>query len=149
MRKKPISILKRDSLGVKRQKKHQAEPEPKAAALQSKTVHGPSESQLERPAKRARRDADHRNSPQLDNDGDAAAKPWNCHSAVDRQAATAVKRLLSAHKSGQHGASVKSLTLAPHIQAPKATYKVTCETLKYFAVLTKLLQSTGLLDQHR
>ena len=149
MRKKPISILKRDSLGVRRQKKHQVQSKSKAAAPQLEIVHGASELQLERPAKRARRDADHQNSPQLDNDGVAAAKPWNCHSAVDRQAATAVKRLLSAHKSGQHGASVKSLTLAPHIQAPKATFKVTCETLKYFAVLTKLLQSAGLLQKHR
>jgi putative methyltransferase len=79
--------------------------------------------------------------------GDTATT-WGCHSIADRQAATAIKKLLAAQANGRHGASIKSLTLAPHIQAKKATFKVTCETLKALPVIRQLLGSCGLLEKH-
>ncbi len=55
---------------------------------------------------------------------------WRCISTVHQQAAFAVQRLLEADSSRKHGASLKSLTLAPHVVAKKATYAVTCQVLK-------------------
>ena len=51
---------------------------------------------------------------------------WEAVSIVDRQAARAVQQLLQADASGRGGASIKSLTLAPSIEAKKATHAVTC-----------------------
>ncbi len=53
-----------------------------------------------------------------------------CISAVDRQAAQALHTLLQADAGQGKGATLKALTLAPHITAKKATYAVTCEALK-------------------
>ena len=53
-----------------------------------------------------------------------------CQSDVDQQASDAVHRLLQASRRKSRGASIKSLTLAPHITAKKAVHAVTCETLK-------------------
>ncbi len=53
-----------------------------------------------------------------------------CRSVIDRQAAQAISRLLQAAETHQSGATIKSLTLAPHIQNKKAVYAVTCETLR-------------------
>lgn len=55
---------------------------------------------------------------------------WRCISTVHQQATFAVQRLLEADSSRKHGASLKSLTLAPHVVAKKATYAVTCQVLK-------------------
>lgn len=55
---------------------------------------------------------------------------WRPLSVVHQQAALAVRRLLEADSSRKHGASLKSLTLAPHIEAKKATFAVTCQVLK-------------------
>lgn len=49
---------------------------------------------------------------------------------------------------GKGGASIKSLTLAPSIEAKKATHAVTCQTLKLLPVLKQLLDSCALLQQH-
>ncbi len=53
-----------------------------------------------------------------------------CISIVDKQAAAALTTLLRADSGRAHGATLKSLTLAPHIEAKKATYAVTCQTMK-------------------
>lgn len=53
-----------------------------------------------------------------------------CKSVVDRQAAWAMQRLVEADEGRGRGATLKSLTLAPHIQAKKATYAVTCQAMK-------------------
>ena len=45
------------------------------------------------------------------------------------------------------GISIKSLTLAPHIEAPAAVHAVTMETLKHLPVLLPLLERTQLLEQ--
>ena len=67
---------------------------------------------------------------------------------MDRQAAKAVQQLLQADASGKGGASIKSLTLAPSIDAKKATHAVTCQTLKLLPVLKQLLEGCSLLQQH-
>ena len=46
------------------------------------------------------------------------------------------------------GATIKSLTLAADIQAKKATYAVTCETLKHLPVLERVVEETGILGLH-
>ena len=55
---------------------------------------------------------------------------WSCQSEIDRQAASCVGKLLAADASKRGGASIKALTLAPHINAKKAVYAVTCQTLQ-------------------
>lgn len=73
---------------------------------------------------------------------------WEAVSVVDRQAARAVQQLLQADASGRKGASIKSLTLAPSIEAKKATHAVTCQTLKLLPVLKQLLEGCCLMQQH-
>ena len=75
------------------------------------------------------------------------AGAWQPVSVVDRQAAWAVAQLLRADISGRGGASIKSLTLGPSIQAKKATHAVTCQTLKLLPVLKQLLEGCPLLQQ--
>jgi hypothetical protein len=55
---------------------------------------------------------------------------WQCRSVIDRQAAEAVARLLQAAETRSAGATIKSLTLAPHVVHKKPTFAVTCQTLK-------------------
>ena len=55
---------------------------------------------------------------------------WVPHSVIDRQAAAALGKLLAADSARSGGASIKSLTLAPHVVEKKATHAVTCNTLK-------------------
>lgn len=55
---------------------------------------------------------------------------WLPHSVIHRQAAVAVGKLLAADATRSGGANVKALTLAPHIAEKKATYAVTCNTLR-------------------
>ena len=73
---------------------------------------------------------------------------WEAVSVVDRQAARAVQQLLQADASGRGGASIKSLTLAPSIEAKKATHAVTCQTLKLLPILKQLLEDSSLMQQH-
>lgn len=73
---------------------------------------------------------------------------WGSHSVVDRQAAAAVEALLSAHTGQRKGISLKSLTLAPKVQAKKATFRVTCQTLKHLPVIKDILEKTQLLNTH-
>lgn len=56
-------------------------------------------------------------------------------------------RLIQAAETHRHGATIKSLTLAPHIENKKATYAVTCETLKHLTLLKELEAAVGLLQQ--
>lgn len=79
----------------------------------------------------------------------AAAAGLRPTSAVHSQAAFAVRRLLEADERKRGGVSLKSLTLAPHITAKKATYAVTVETLKHLPVLLPLLERTQLVEQGR
>lgn len=72
-------------------------------------------------------------------------KAWTPASVVHRQAAWAIQRLLAADASGKGGASLKTLTLAPHIEAKRATHAVTCECLRHLVILRELAESTGIL----
>jgi 25S rRNA (cytosine2278-C5)-methyltransferase len=58
-----------------------------------------------------------------------------------RQASQAVSRLLAADAARCNGASLKSLTLAPHVRNKRAVHAITVETLKYTQVLERLLKS--------
>ncbi len=70
---------------------------------------------------------------------------WHAASVVDRQAASAITHVLHADATGTEGASIKSLTLGPAIQAKKATYAVTCETLRMLPVIQQLVSTAELL----
>ncbi|GFR46288.1 hypothetical protein Agub_g7844, partial [Astrephomene gubernaculifera] len=74
----------------------------------------------------------------------AIGHQWQPISVVHQQAAFAVQRLLEADSQRKHGASLKSLTLAPHVVAKKATYAVTCQVLKFSRLLEQLDQLTQL-----
>ncbi|KAK9907331.1 hypothetical protein WJX75_001613 [Coccomyxa subellipsoidea] len=64
-----------------------------------------------------------------------------------KPAASAIAKMLHADATGTGGASIKSLTLGPAIQAKKATYAVTCETLRMLPVIQQLVSEAGLLEQ--
>ena len=62
-------------------------------------------------------------------------------SPLHRSAVNAIARLLDADASGRDGVSLKSLTLAPHIENKRAVYAVTVETLKHVPVREKLVRA--------
>lgn len=84
----------------------------------------------------------------------AAPKPkqqraaWTCASIIDQQSADALSKLLAAAETHTAGATIKSLTLAPHIVHKKPTFAVTVETLKHLPLLKAVLGQVGLLQQH-
>ncbi|KAK9857582.1 hypothetical protein WJX84_008181 [Apatococcus fuscideae] len=71
---------------------------------------------------------------------------WTCSSVVDRQAAHALEKILEAHTTRRHGVSLKSLTLGSNIEAKKATYAVTLESLKHLQVIDAILERSQLLQ---
>jgi putative methyltransferase len=75
----------------------------------------------------------------------AAVASWQPVSLLHRQASHAVGRLLHADATGRHGATLKSLTLAPHIVSKKAVYAVTVQTLKHVGVLRQVIDAAALL----
>jgi hypothetical protein len=82
----------------------------------------------------------------------AAAWPhgqWRCASVIDQQSAEALHRLLAAAETCTAGATIKSLTLAPHIVHKKPTYAVTVETLKHLPLLKAVLAAVEMLQQHQ
>eukprot|EP00775_Hariotina_reticulata_P011098 gene11098-11252_t len=78
-----------------------------------------------------------------------SAPAWRCASVIDKQSAEAVSRLLEAAAHRTSGATIKSLTLAPHIVHKKPTFAVTCETLKHLPLLKQLLADVQLLEQEQ
>ncbi|EIE18290.1 S-adenosyl-L-methionine-dependent methyltransferase [Coccomyxa subellipsoidea C-169] len=72
-------------------------------------------------------------------------RPIPATGLVDRQAASAITHVLHADATGTEGASIKSLTLGPAIQAKKATYAVTCETLRMLPVIQQLVSTAELM----
>jgi putative methyltransferase len=78
-----------------------------------------------------------------------SAPAWKCTSIIDQQSAEAVSRLLDAAEHRTSGATIKSLTLAPHIVHKKPTFAVTCETLKHLPLLKQLLADINLLEQEQ
>jgi hypothetical protein len=55
---------------------------------------------------------------------------WRASTVIDQQAARFLSRLLDAARTRKGGATVKSLCLADGVEHKRATYAVTCETLK-------------------
>ncbi len=137
-KKKPVSILKRSiatfekvestQSGISKRKKEAASTD-QAQVLPQEP---PQKKQKATGASHAR-------------DGRVSAS-WYAASVVDRQAAAAIAKLLHADATGTQGASLKSLTLGPAIQAKKATYAVTCETLRMLPVLRLVVTSSGVLE---
>lgn len=128
-KRKPVSILKRSTTSHSNKK-------------QKKSIHASS-------------DDDHTKSQKMlaaanmhpRNNSKSPPKYVKPLSDVHRYASTAVERLLHSDATGKHGASLKSLTLAPNIPNKRAVYAVTIETLKYLPVLEKLVERTGILQQ--
>ena len=88
------------------------------------------------PRKRRKSDNKSNNVPTTPKHPERTLVPVN---QTHRQAANIVGRLLHADATGRHGASLKSLTLAPHIISKKAVHAVTIETLKHVPVLEQLV----------
>lgn len=78
-----------------------------------------------------------------------SAAGWQCASVIDQQSAEVLQRLLQAAETRRGGATIKSLTLAPHIVHKKPTFAVTCETLKHLPLLKQLVADAGVLEQHQ
>lgn len=64
------------------------------------------------------------------------------------QAAAILRRILVADASRRAEASIRSLTLAPSVQAKKATHAVVCETLRNLELLRHILAASELLSKH-
>ena len=135
-KKKPVSILKRStsapghvssSTSGPRKRKKQAEA-------------APPDHPLDQPASKKQKLSSIQHACQPFN-------YWHAASVIDRQAASAIAKMLHADATGTGGASIKSLTLGPAIQAKKATYAVTCETLRMLPVIQQLVSEAGLLEQ--
>lgn len=103
---------------------------------------------------------------------------WGCTSVIDRQSAFAVGKVCAVHpplslvtwpgcilsqckpptaylylkvlegERNKRGANIKSLTLGPQVQQPRATYAVTCETLKWLPVIQPIVEESSLLRDH-
>ncbi len=55
---------------------------------------------------------------------------WVPHAPVVRHSSEAVAKLLAAAETRRSGASIKSLCLAAHVTAKKATFALTVQTLR-------------------
>jgi hypothetical protein len=137
-RHKPLGILKKDVLLAKPPRtkpKKERKPKPVDAGTAAASVH--------KPTKQAKRESEARAAAAAallasSTGGGSAAgqqqqeeqKEWVPHSPVVRFAAEALKKLLVADESQRSGKSIKSLTLAPHVSTKKATFALTCQTLR-------------------
>lgn len=141
MAKKPISIFKRQAA---------AQPKAQKRVKKQKIIHDPVAVKEEQPlpskvvkkASKEHRQADAHHGPV------AADARWTAASIVDSQAAYAVGRLLDADSKKRHGASIKSLTLAPHVQNKQATHAVTCQTLQHRSLLQPIIEDCKILEDN-
>jgi hypothetical protein len=144
-RHKPLGILKKDVLLAKPPRtkpKKERKPKPVDAGTAAASV--------QKPTQQAKRERDARSAAAAvallasSTGGGGAAgqqqqqeqKEWVPHSPVVRFAAEALKKLLIADESQRSGKSIKSLTLAPHVSTKKATFALTCQTLRCEAAIT-------------
>lgn len=147
-RHKPLGILKKDVLLAKPPRtkpKKERKPKPVDA--------GTAAADVRRPQQQAKGEKDARSAAAAaallagSGGGGAAGqqqqqqqqeqKEWVPHSPVVRFAAEALKKLLVADESQRSGKSIKSLTLAPHVSTKKATFALTCQTLRCEAATTR------------
>ena len=109
--------------------------------LKRQTASNPTDALSKKAKKRLKAENPGVNTPQ-----NTPARVLNPINETHRQAAHAVGRLLHADATGRDGASLKSLTLAPHIVNKKAVYAVTIETLKHVPVLEQLVERANVLS---
>jgi putative methyltransferase len=121
-KRKPVSLLKRQSAS------------------------NPGDAKLSKKAKKQLKSDNPSSNNQPQNTQPCVLNPIN---DTHRHAAHAVGRLLNADATGRDGASLKSLTLAPHIVNKKAVYAVTIETLKHVPVLEQLVERANVLAAAR
>lgn len=153
-RHKPLGILKKDVLLAKPPRtkpKKERKFKPVDAGPAAASVHKPTQQPVSgRSARSAAAAAALLNSG--NGGGDAAGqqqqqeqKEWVPHSPVVRFAAEALKKLLVADESQRSGKSIKSLTLAPHVSTKKATFALTCQTLRCEAATSNKCVDMNLL----
>lgn len=70
------------------------------------------------------------------------------HSCCDWQASAIVKKVWTSNAAKSGGATIKSLSLAPHVQAKKATHAVVCETLRHLELLKHVERAAGLCTRY-
>ena len=141
-RHKPLGILKKDVLLAKPPRtkpKKERQPKPVDAGMAAAAVR--------KPTQQAKRESEARSAAaaavllanstgggsiagQQQQQQQEEQKEWVPHSPVVRFAAEALKKLLVADESQRSGKSIKSLTLAPHVSTKKATFALTCQTLR-------------------
>jgi hypothetical protein len=127
--KRPVSILARD--GARSHSRLRVNlVKAKPAKQKGRAKQRPSKARQVGASKEQRRPSDH----------------WYCASTVNRHAASAVKSLLAANATKKAAANIKELTMGPKIsdREKKATFAVTCETLK--RELAETCSDCGLSD---
>lgn len=139
-RKRSVSLLKRESNGLNVKKKKKRGKVPPASAASAPALKGAAGSGGDAAA-----GSPPRRGKAAARAGGKRSKPWLPASVVHRQAAHALGVLVSAAQRGAGGAGIKSLTLAPDIEAKRATHAVTCECLRHLALIREVLARTGLL----
>ncbi len=68
-----------------------------------------------------------------------------CANPIARDAVRIVGRLLDGGKGKWNGATIKALTLAPHVKEKKPTHAVVCRTLEHLSILKKVVDGSNLL----
>ena len=149
---KPLSILKR-APGQQKKKRPAAQDPTQSSARKKHKLAAALDEHVTTPSAAAGCPSEARKPPtgperRLPRPQKGPVGAWEAVSVVDRQAAWALQQVLRADASGKGGASIKSLTLHPSIEAKKATYAVTCQTLKLLPVLQQLLEASDLLQRH-
>lgn len=82
---------------------------------------------------------------------EAKAEPqpfWVPHSPVVRHASEAMAKLIASSETKRSGATIKTLCLAGHVTAKKATFALTVQTLRYLPVLQQVVEAVHLLEKH-
>lgn len=138
MKKKPISILKREAISSKGKSANFKAATKKRKSSLSVGSAGAEEVYLARPAKRRL------GPPTVGGVATKHAK-WFCYSYVDRDAASILGKILTAKKAGLPISQIKALTLAPNIREKKATHAVVCKTLEHLPLIEKTATASGLL----
>lgn len=146
MAKKPLGILKKDAVRArppqvkpKKQKQPQPAPPEKAAAAATepkvrpklgKSAPNGAAAAAAALLKGGSSDAGKPNAAGQQGQQQQEQKEWVPHSPVVRFAAEALAKLLAADASQRSGKTIKALTLAPHVTTKKATFALTCQTLR-------------------
>lgn len=140
-RHKPMGILKKDAVAArpprlkpKKDKKPQPAPAPRPAAgvpkAKPQSKHDSSAARSAAAAAALLQGGAGGSDSADQQQQQQEQKEWMPHSPVVRFAAEALAKLLAADESQRSGKTIKSLTLAPHVTTKKATFALTCQTLR-------------------